>query len=145
MTLSYPTLSPRRRWLFGDLASLPSLFGPAGFSATEPSVFPAVDIAEDADAFALRAELPGLGHEDVLVSVDDGVLRLSGEKASNHTAEDANVHRRETFYGRFERSFRLPDDVDAEAIDATFKAGVLTVRLPKSAPQTARAIEVKAC
>lgn len=96
---------------------------------------PAVDIAEDDVAYTITADLPDVKKEDVDVSVDNGVLTLSGEKRhESQSGEESGkkFHRIERSFGRYIRTFRLPDEVDAAQVTAVFKDGVLKVTLPKS-------------
>ncbi|MBB5373800.1 Hsp20/alpha crystallin family protein [Acidocella aromatica] len=106
---------------------------------------PSVDITEDDKTFTLTAELPGLSAEDVDVSLDGRTLVIKGEKQQETKTEEKNYHLTERSYGAFERSFYLPDGVNADAIDATVAKGVLTVTLPKlpSAADKAKKITVK--
>ena len=113
---------------------------PAGFGA-----IPAVDVVEKEGEYAITAELPGLDEKDVEVTVADGVITLKGEKKAEREEKKKDYYLAERSYGSFRRSFRLPEDVDAAKIDAAFKQGVLTLRLPKSPaaqPKTQK-IEVK--
>jgi len=106
---------------------------------------PVVDISENPDAFVITAELPGIRKEDVKVSVHDGVLTISGERASEYTEGDENSkqHRVERFYGQFARSFSLPEHVDDENIKASYRDGVLELTLAKQEKAKPRAIEVQ--
>ncbi len=107
---------------------------------------PAVDLVETDKAFELKAELPGLDEKSVEVTLSENVLTIKGEKKEEHEEEQAGVHYAERRFGSFERAFRLPENVDQDAIAATFKNGVLTVTMPKTAepekPQ--KKIEIKA-
>lgn len=112
-----------------------NLLNPAttGEGAALANWAPAVDIAESPEMYTVTAELPGVNREDVKVEIDNGVLSLTGErKFETGTGKDEKRHRVERFYGRFERSFRVPEDVVADHIAAAYKDGVLTIRLPKS-------------
>jgi HSP20 family protein len=93
---------------------------------------PPVDIYETDEAFVLKAELPGFSKEDVQVELHENRLTLRGERKHESEAKEEQYHRRERAYGRFERVFWLPTPVDADKIQATFKEGVLDLRLPKS-------------
>lgn len=104
---------------------------------------PAVDISEDDEAYLIRAELPGVNRDDVKVQVNDGVLTLQGERKSEKEEKGKKVHRVERFYGNFMRSFTLPDNVDEENINADYKDGILTLKLPKSEKAKPRSIDVK--
>ena len=127
---------------FFDDASVPDL----GFAASlMPGVAPKLDIAETDKAFEVTVELPGIDEKDVDISVTDGVLTIKGEKKAETEEKYKNYHRIERSYGSFQRSLALPPTVDIDAIDATFKKGVLTVSLPKSAKavEKAKKIQVK--
>jgi HSP20 family protein len=92
---------------------------------------PAVDITETKDAWLVKAELPGLDEADVEVALCGDQLTLSGEKHEEHETADATCCVSERRYGRFSRSFAVPEGVDREAISASFRKGVLTITLPK--------------
>jgi len=106
---------------------------------------PVVDVRETKDELTLQAELPGLTIEDVDVSVEHGVLSITGEKRQEveEGKEGSEYHLVERRYGRFERRFSLPRSVDAEKVRAEFADGVLQVTLPKVEAAKPRKIEVK--
>ena len=91
---------------------------------------PPVDIQENGDAYLFHAELPGMKKEDIHITLENNVLRLSGERKFEKDAKKENYHRVERTYGTFHRSFTLPSTVDAGRVTADFKNGVLTVTLP---------------
>ena len=105
----------------------------------------AVDLVSRDDAYEVTAELPGMDEKDVKVEVQDGALRLSGEKREESSQEHKGYFLRERHFGAFERSFMLPEDVDAARIEASFRKGVLSVKLPRrpEAKPAARRIDVK--
>ncbi len=103
---------------------------------------PAVDIRETDADFQIDIELPAVAADDVNVTVKDGVLAVSGERKYEKETE-AKVHRVERRYGRFTRSFRLPENVDEGKVDARAKDGVLYLRVPKREEVKPRSIEVK--
>lgn len=105
----------------------------------------AVDLVESGAAYEVSAELPGMDEKDVKVEVQNGMLRIAGEKREDKTEERKDYYLRERHFGAFERSFVLPEDVDAAHIEASFRKGVLTVKLPRKpeARAEARKIEVK--
>ncbi|MDX2194394.1 MAG: Hsp20/alpha crystallin family protein [Gemmatimonadales bacterium] len=109
--------------------------GPAAWS-------PALDLTEDAEAYRLVAELPGVAPADVSVTVEHQVLTLKGEKKAAPAEAGQGWHRSERRWGRFERRVTLPRAVDAERITATFEAGVLTVVAPKAERAKARAVPI---
>lgn len=105
---------------------------------------PLVDIREGEDAYSVELELPAVEPGDVRIELKDGLLHVSGERAAEANGANERVRRRERRYGKFARSFRLPEDADAEAITATAKNGVVYIAIGKSAIAQARAIEVQA-
>ena len=117
-----------------------------GAGAPRSAVYtPRIDLVETPTELRLSAELPGMGAEDFHIEVNDGVLRLYGEKASA-VADDEKVgwRRSERSYGRFERAIRIPVEVDADSASAEYRDGVLTVILPKAASAQVREIPVEA-
>jgi HSP20 family protein len=94
---------------------------------------PAVDIVEKDKQFEVTAELPGLDEKDIDVSVANGMLTIKGEKTEEKEEKEKDRYLSERRYGSFERRFRLPEGVDADRIEASFRKGVLIVTLPKSA------------
>jgi HSP20 family protein len=92
---------------------------------------PAVDVEETNEDYVIRAEMPGLKKEDVKLSLAENVLTLSGEKKSEMKSENKRYHRLERAYGSFQRSFSLPEPIKADKINASFKDGVLEVKIPK--------------
>jgi HSP20 family protein len=105
---------------------------------------PAVDMTEDDKAYKITAELPGLEENDVDITVAGAMLTIKGEKSYEKEDKDKDRHVSERAYGSFQRSFALPEGVDADKITADMAKGVLTVMLPKTA-QAAKPqkIEVK--
>ncbi|HYD29499.1 MAG TPA: Hsp20/alpha crystallin family protein [Azospirillaceae bacterium] len=93
---------------------------------------PRVDIAETEDSLTITADLPGLDENDIDVTIANGALTLRGQKKAEREERKQNYHLMERSYGTFNRSFRLPDTVDPEKVDARFDKGVLTVTLPKT-------------
>jgi HSP20 family protein len=106
---------------------------------------PAVDVQEHENGFAVTAELPGLKAEDVDLKIENGVLSLVGEKKEEKEegTEGSTRHVIERRYGRFERNFTLPRDVDAEKVTAKFDDGVLTVTVPKAASAKPKKIAIR--
>ncbi len=116
----------------------------APFGATETGRWiPAVDIRETDDAMLVQVELPGIDKKDVKLEVKDSVLTISGERNYEKDVKEENVHRIERSYGRFVRSFSLPNNVDADKVDASMNNGILEVRLPKKESTKPKAITVK--
>ncbi len=106
---------------------------------------PAVDVTEDAAAYKVTAELPGMSEKDVEVTLAGDTLLLRGEKKQETEKGDASYHLSERTWGEFRRSFALPDGVDRDKVAAEFAKGVLTITLPKTAQaqKQSRQIEVK--
>lgn len=103
---------------------------------------PAVDIRENGDAYVVSAELPGLGKDDVAITIENNVLKLSGERRFEQEAKEEEYHRVERAYGSFTRAFSLPTRVDPERVEASFQDGILTITVPKAAEARPRKIEI---
>jgi HSP20 family protein len=123
------------------------LDGFGGRSGNGPgAIAPAIDLDETEKEMVLTAELPGVSDKDIEVSLAGDVLTIKGEKKTETEEKKGNATYTERRYGSFARSLRLPFEVKDEQVDATFKDGVLTVRVPKPADlqSQVRRIEVKA-
>ena len=104
---------------------------------------PAVDVFESDDReFVIKAELPDMKREDIGVTFEDGTLTLKGERKAEHETSRHRFHRLEPQYGAFSRSFTLPASVDGSRISASYKDGVLTVRLPQRDEAKPKQIEI---
>ncbi len=101
---------------------------------------PSTDISETDSDYLIKSDIPGVEKRDVHVTLQDGMLTISGERRQEK--EDKKIHRIERSYGSFLRSFRIPDDADATAVKAEFKDGMLSITLPKSSRVKPGAIEV---
>ncbi|HKA15836.1 MAG TPA: Hsp20/alpha crystallin family protein [Myxococcota bacterium] len=107
------------------------------------SYAPRVDFSETDAEIRVAAELPGLEEKDLHVSLDDGVLTIRGERSAEVKSEDGKeVRRVETFRGKYERSLRLPAEVDADGVKAVYRNGILTITLPKVPQPQPRVIQV---
>ena len=104
---------------------------------------PLVDITEDEKEYLIKAELPEVKKNDVKVRVEDGVLYISGERNFEKEEKGKRYHRVERAYGSFTRSFALPEDADAQQVNAEFKEGVLSVHVAKDKNARPKSIEVK--
>jgi HSP20 family protein len=93
---------------------------------------PSVDIGENDKEFIVKAELPDVKKEDIKVKVENRILSISGERKAEKEEKGVQFHRLERSYGRFERSFTLPDEADPDKITSEYKEGVLTIHLPKN-------------
>ncbi len=105
---------------------------------------PAVDIVEEKECFVLRADLPGVNPDDIDVSMDDGILSVSGERHAEERSETDGIQRYERATGRFYRRFTLPETADAEGIKARSSNGILEIEIPKLPEVRARRITVEA-
>jgi HSP20 family protein len=103
---------------------------------------PPMDLVEADDHFVLKADLPGLSDGDVAIEVQDGTLRISGERKDEHEQRERGWYRIERSFGSFSRSLSLPDGVDPGGIKAEFHDGVLEVRIPKPEERKPRRIEI---
>jgi HSP20 family protein len=121
-----------------------AFFGWPGNGVATSAWVPAVDVFEDKESLKIVAELPGLKPEDVKITMENNTLTLRGEKKQVAEEKNERVHRYERSYGSFERSFALPNTVDAEKVAAAFENGVLTVTLPKAEKAKPREIAVAA-
>lgn len=104
---------------------------------------PVVDISEDEKEYLIKAELPGLKKEDVHITVENGVLTITGERKFEKEEKNKKYHRVERAYGGFVRTFTVPDDGDGDKVAGEFKDGLLTIRIPKSEKAKPKQIEVK--
>ena len=112
-------------------------------SAALAEWMPLVDIAEDDKEYAITVELPEVKKEDVKVTVENGVLIITGERKFEKEETNKKWHRVERSYGSFARTFALPDDGDAGKVNAEFKDGILKVHVAKSEAAKPKQIEVK--
>lgn len=104
---------------------------------------PAIEVFENDTQYDISADLPQVSREDVKVVVENDSLIVSGERKQPDVTEGAKVHRSERSYGTFRRTFNLPEDADTEAVNASFKDGVLTVSIAKSEAKKPKNIEVR--
>jgi HSP20 family protein len=104
---------------------------------------PLVDVSEDDKEFLIKAELPEVKKEDVKVSIENGILTISGERHFEKEEQGKKFHRVERSYGSFERSFSVPDSCETGEMVAKYKEGMLTLHLPKSKKGIPKAINVK--
>jgi HSP20 family protein len=124
--------------LFGVQKQMNKYFSPE-FSAAQKDIAawrPRVDVRESEKEFVIHAELPGLAKDQVNVELDKGVLTISGERKFEKKDEKEQFHRIERSYGKFQRSFAVPEGLDPNNIQATFNDGVLEVTMPKPEVKT---------
>src|SRR5712672_3383078 len=112
-------------------------------SLTVADCSPEVDISQDNHEYLLKADLPEMKKDDVRVTVEDGILCVSGERKSEKEDQKRKFHRIERSVGNFRRSFTLPEDADSTKVTAEFRDGVLKVHLPTTPIARSKAIEVQ--
>ena len=121
---------------FFDL-DLPTLF------EGEEMINPHFDISETEKEYIISGEIPGIDVKDLNVTFNDGIITIKGEKKKETEEKEENYHCIERHYGSFERSFRVPDKVKTDELDANYKDGVLKLTLPKAEVSEVKKIEVK--
>lgn len=104
---------------------------------------PLTDIQEDKDNYYISLDLPGVAKNDVKISYTDGQLNISGERKQEKEKKDSRYHRMERSYGRYYRSFTLPQKIQENKIDAEFKDGQLNITIPKAEEAKPKEIEIK--
>lgn len=113
------------------------------FAPSERRWRPSLDVAETKDKLIVTAEIPGMGAEDIDISVSGDTLTIKGEKKQEREEREENYHLSETRYGAFSRSIRLPAEIDEKGVDATYKKGILKIALPKKEGTKPKKIKVK--
>jgi len=130
--------------LFGRLPSLPRWQGFPEFGGDAKFEWtPSVNISETDKEYLIRAELPAVKKEDVKVTLEGGMLTVSGERKQREEEKKEKFHRVETFHGSFSRSFALPDIADGDAIRAESKDGIVTIHVPKVRAEAKKATEIR--
>jgi HSP20 family protein len=114
---------------------------PSGVGVSPPSV--ELDVYEEKEEIVAKAEVPGLEKEDIEVSIADSTLTIKGEKKKEEEVKEEDYYRLELSYGSFVRSVELPREVQTDKVKATFKNGVLEIRMPKSEEAKKKEIKVK--
>ena len=117
--------------------------GPTTRAASVDGWSPSVDVYEEESGYVFTADLPGLKKEDVSLTVEDGVLTITGERKSEREVEPSAFQRLERSFGKFTRRFSLPSQVDASKVEAGFTDGVLTVKVPKSEAAKPHRVEIQ--
>lgn len=115
--------------------------GPQALAGAQWS--PAVNVRETEDAYYFEADVPGVEPADIEVTLDQGVLKLTGERHEASNDDDATLRHTERVHGRFVRRFQLPDSVDADSVEAHAAHGVLKLTVAKKAASQPRRIEVQ--
>jgi HSP20 family protein len=103
----------------------------------------ALDVAENENAFTIRASVPGINPDDIDITLSDNVLTIKGEFKQEKDVEEEKYHLRERRYGSFGRSVTLPVPVQSDAVEANYDSGVLTLNIPKAEESKPRRISVK--
>jgi HSP20 family protein len=116
---------------------------PERWFGAEREEAPALDLYEEKDDIVVKAELPGIDKNNIEVNLTDHTLTIKGEKKKEEEIKEENYYRSERSYGAFMRTLELPKDVHADKVKASFKDGVLEVRLPKTEEAKAKEIKVK--
>ncbi len=119
-------------------------FAQSGVDQQVADWVPAVDIVEEKERFVLRADVPGVAPQDIDVSMDAGVLTVSGKRHAEEVSAEDGMRRVERSSGRFHRRFTLPETADADSITAKSRNGILEIVIPKQAVIQARRIAVEA-
>lgn len=132
MDKTLQTRETREAWPFPAFGRLFDDWFAHGPVAANRALRPAMDVEEDTDRITIRTELPGVTKEDVNVTLEDGVLTITGEKRSDRQTKERSYHLVERSFGSFQRSFVLPNGVDADKAQASFTDGVLEVKIPKT-------------
>lgn len=129
------------------LTRYPSLLGrwprTSGNAAAHLDWAPPVDVSETAHEYLIRATLPAIKKGHVEITVEDGMLTLSGERRQSEEQKEEKFHKVESLYGAFSRRFTLPDSIDADAITAESKDGVLTIHVPKTKAEANKPATIK--
>lgn len=120
---------------------LPSILGGSGGAARDlpTRFFPQVDVASDDKQYIITLEAAGIGEDDININLQDRRLVISGEKKDEKTEEDKRYYRIERSYGSFQRVLALPDDANAEDVNASMRDGVLKITIPRSAEKSSSA------
>jgi len=147
MTLALSRRTRRPWWMttfgnepFGDVfidRLWPELRRDAGEEVT-----PSVDFSEKDGKYYLTAELPGIEKENISITIENGYVTLSGKKAEKKEEKGSDYYLKETSYGSFSRSFKLPGKVAEEKVNASYKDGVLTVEMPHEEEAETKKIEI---
>ena len=146
MVLRKNDSEPRTTDVWGLQSDINRLFDAfmTPFEGTEirRTLSPKLDVAETKDKYEIKAEMPGIDEKDIDVSMDDGVLTISGEKKTEAESDDKGYWLKECSYGSFSRSVRLPENIADDKIVAKFDKGVLMIDVPKKEPTVAKAKKI---
>ncbi len=132
------TLQGEMNRLFNTFFDTPE----GGANGTLRRWVPAMDLVETEDHFVLRADLPGLGEDDINIELENNVLTVSGERKAEHEEKKEGYYRVERASGTFARSLTLPEGIDPDRVEASFENGVLEVRVPKPEERKPRRVSI---
>jgi HSP20 family protein len=146
MNVLFPLIRSQRQVRFPNLDLFDRVFAETDASrdagATQAWT-PAIDVTETPQEIVVQAEVPGMDKKDLDITLSDGLLTIRGEKRAETRSEDSRYLRMERRHGRFSRTLRIADSVDVGAIDANYKDGLLTVRLPKRPAEERRRVPIQ--
>ena len=146
MVLRKNDSEPRTTDVWGLQSDINRLFDafmtPFEGTAIRRTLSPKLDVAETKDKYEIKAEMPGIDEKDIELSMDDGVLTISGEKKTETESDDKGYWLKECSYGSFSRSVRLPENIADDKIVAKFDKGVLMIDVPKKEPTVAKAKKI---
>ncbi len=144
MTNELKPRSGRDFWVAPHFGRFFEDFFPSDWKGSAPRALrPAMDVEEDENHITVKTELAGVPKDDVNITIEDGVLTITGEKRSDRETKDKNYHLVERSFGAFHRSLTLPSGVDADKAAATFEDGVLKIEIPKSEAAKPKKLEIK--
>ena len=127
-----------------DMTSMFDIFsGPLGLRSVPRGAFPAISISDTEDALIVTAEIPGINPDDIELSVLENSINIKGSRNVDQPAQGQRYYRRERPAGEFDRTVSLAEKVDPEAVTASCKNGILTVKMPKAKKTKARTISIK--
>ncbi|HID98060.1 MAG TPA: Hsp20/alpha crystallin family protein [Thermodesulfobacteriaceae bacterium] len=121
-----------------------NFFGGTELMPFEGEWVPSIDVSETDDSITVKAEIPGIDPKDIQISLSGNLLTIKGEKKEETEEKKKNYLRKETRYGAFSRTIRLPVVADADKIEAKYKKGILNIVLPKKEEEKPKQIEIKA-
>jgi HSP20 family protein len=126
---------------FSDL--LDDFFNEAVGQQGRGKFMPGMDVSETDDQYQVSFELPGMKKEDINISLEDGLLTVSGERKMEEDSNGKKFHRIERRYGEFTRSIQLPDNVDSDSVKASYHDGLLDITIDKSEDKVKKQIEIE--
>lgn len=106
-------------------------------------LLPSMDIVEDENSFTVQVEMPGLDEKDIKVSFSDGMLTITGEKTVSKKNENKKYHTREISFGKYERTISIPQSLDVDKANASFKKGMLWIAIPKKTQSKQSSHDIK--